>query len=175
MDTGYGHTNGNGLRARIFELLRQSETPEEDWVLILSQCAAQVRDRALVTRVARECGLTLAGSRSDTSLELYFDIAHGEQELGYIAKGWDDPGFRIGDVVEVSPGKIVTLTTNAFQIMRVCATQGIGISIHERPDGIELALDGVIYSEGFSRETFRQTLDAVCECARKVRGLVGNG
>src|SRR5262249_36277157 len=121
-----------------------------------------------------ECGLKLAGSRSDPHLELYFDITRGEEELGYIAKGWDAPGFRVGDVVEVSPKKTATLMTNAFQIMRVCATQGIGISIDERLGGIELALDGVIYSEGFNRETFKQTLDAVCDCTQKVRGLVGS-
>jgi hypothetical protein len=167
--------NGNGLRARIFDILRQSEAPENDWVTILSQCASQVRNSATVTRIARECGLTLSGSRSDTAQELYFDIARGEQQLGYIAKGWDDPGFRIGDLIEVSPGNTVTLVANAFQIMRICATQGVGISIHETADSLELALDGVIYSEGFNRETFRQTLDAVCECTQKVRALVGGG
>jgi hypothetical protein len=168
-------TNGHSLRARIFEVLGQSKTPEDGWVTILAQCTAQVRNRTIVTRIAGECGLTLSGFRSDAALELYFDIGRGEQELGYIAKGWEDPGFRIGDLIEVTPGKTATLVTNAFQIMKLCGTNGIAISINETGDGLELALDGVIYSEGFNRETFRKTLDTVRKCAQKIRALVGGG
>lgn len=173
METSDGGANGNVLREQIFEVLSRSKTPEDGWVTILSQCTAQVRNKAIVKRIARECDLTLSGFRSDAALELYFDISHGEREMGYIAKGWADPGFRIGDLIEVTTSKTVTLLTNAFQVMKVCATNGIGISIHETADSIELALDGVIYSEGFNRETFRKTLDTLRECIKEVRVLVG--
>lgn len=166
-------TNGNVLREQIFEVLSKSKTPEDGWVTILSQCTAQVRNATVVKRIARECDLTLSGFRSDTTLELYFDISRGEREMGYIAKGWDDPGFRIGDLIEVTRSKTATLLTNAFQVMKVCATNGIGISIHETADSTELALDGVIYSEGFNRETFMKTLDTLRECVKQVRALVG--
>ena len=43
------------------------------------------------------------------------------------------------------------------------------------PHYIELHLDGVIYSEGFNRETFMKTLDTLRECVKKVRALVGVG
>ncbi len=178
-NSGYG-TNGNGsnghvLREQIFEVLRQSETPEGSWVKILSQCTARVRNKTIVERIAQECDLTLSGFRSDATLELYFDIARGRQSLSYIAKGWDDPGFRIGELITVPQPKALTLIANAFQVMKLCATNGIGISVQETRDGIELALDGVIYSEGFNRETFRKTLDTLRESVQKVRALIGVG
>ena len=89
--------NGNALREQIFDVLRKSTTPEGGWLKILSQCTAQVRNKTIVERIAQESDLTLSGFRSDATLEVYFDIARGSQEMGFIAKGWADPGFRIGD------------------------------------------------------------------------------
>ncbi len=168
-------SNGNVLREQIFEILRQSKTPEDGWLKILSQCTARVRNKTIVERIAQECDLTLSGFRSDATLELYFDLAGGQQDLGYIAKGWDDPGFRLGDLIAVPQPKALTLITNAFQVMKLCATNGIGISVQETADSIELALDGVIYTEGFNRETFRKTLGTLRETVQKVRALVGVG
>jgi hypothetical protein len=178
MENSGNGTNGNGangnvLREQIFEVLRKSTTPEGGWLTILSQCTAQVRNKAIVERIVQECDLSLSGFRSESSLDLYFDIAHGSQAMGYIAKGWHDPGFRIGEVIGVAQAKAVTLIRNAFQIMKLCATNGIGISVQETTDRIELQLDGVIYSEGFNRDTFIKTLDTLHECVKKVRALVG--
>jgi hypothetical protein len=49
------------------------------------------------------------------------------------------------------------------------------LSVNNVPHYIELHLDGVIYSEGFNRETFMKTLDILRECVKKVRALVGVG
>jgi hypothetical protein len=173
-------TSGNGgndhvLREQIFAVLSKSKTPEEGWLKILSQCTAQVRNKTIVERIAQECDLSLSGFRSDATLELYFDIARGRQDMGYIAKGRDDPGFRIGDLIQVPQSKAFTLIANAFQAMKICATNGIGISVREAADSIELALDGVIYTEGFNRDTFMKTLGTLRETVQKVRSLVGIG
>ena len=165
--------NGNALREQIFDVLRKSTTPEGGWLKILSQCTAQVRNKTIVERIAQESDLTLSGFRSDATLEVYFDIARGSQEMGFIAKGWADPGFRIGDLIGVTPPKSVTLIANAFQIMKICATNGIGILVEETTDRITLQMDGVIYSEGFNRDTFIKTLGTLHECVQKVRVLVG--
>ena len=57
--------------------------------------------------------------------------------------------------------------------MKICATNGIGISVEETTDRITLQMDGVIYSEGFNRDTFIKTLGTLHECVQKVRVLVG--
>ena len=169
---GHG-TNGSALREQIFEVLRKSTTPEGGWLKILSQCTAQVRNKTIVERIAQESDLTLSGFRSDAILEVYFDIARGSQAMGCISKGWVDPGFRIGELIRVAPPKSVTLIANAFQIMKLCATNGIGISVEETGERIDLQLDGVIYSEGFNRDTFLKTLESLNECVGKVRVLAG--
>ena len=169
--TGNGG-NGQVLREQIFAVLSKSKTPAEGWLKILSQCTAQVRNRTIIERIAQECDLTLSGFRSDATLELYFDIARGEQDLGYLAKGRDDPGFRIGQLIQVPRSKGFTLIANAFQAMKICATNGIGITARETTDSIELCLDGVIYSEGFNRDTFIKTLDSLNECVHKIQALM---
>ena len=67
----------------------------------------------------------------------------------------------------------VSLIANAFQAMKICATNGIGTSVHETMDSIDLCLDGVIYSEGFNRDTFIKTLDSLSECEEKIKALIG--
>ena len=150
---------------------RPADAPERSE--ILSQGTAQVRNKTIVERIAQECDLALSGFRSDATLELYFDMARERQEIGYIAKGWDDPGFRIGTLIQVHHLKAFTLIANAFQAMKICATNGIGTSVHETMDSIDLCLDGVIYSEGFNRDTFIKTLDSLSECEEKIKALIG--
>ena len=160
------------LRDSIFSLLRDTATTADEDLAALSQCAAHIRNRRIIGDIARECGLTLAGFLTNDALELYYDIKRGRHDLGYIAKGWEDPGFRIGDLMGIGWWDADVVKANTTQIMHVCATNGIGITIQERPLTIELQLDGVIYSNGFNRETLRQTLDSLNACVGKIESLI---
>src|SRR3972149_11231655 len=93
--------DGNPLRDQIFEVLRNTRTTAEDDLTALLQCAAHIRNRIVVEQTAKECGLRLSGFRTNDDLELYYDLKQGRHDVGYISKGWDDPGFRVGDLVEV--------------------------------------------------------------------------
>ena len=148
-------TKSNLLRQQIFELLRESTTSVEEDLKALSQCEAQLRNRCLVGTTARDCGLALTGFLTNDALELYYDIKRGRHEMGYISKGWEDPGFRIGDLVEIDQWEADAFKANANSIMRFCATNGIGATVREAPSIIEIHLDGVLYSEGFNRDTGR--------------------
>ena len=88
----------NLLRQQIFALLRESLTSVEEDLDALSQCVVHIRNRKIVEGIARECGLTPARFLANEALELYYDIKRGRHEMGYISKGWEDPGFRIGDL-----------------------------------------------------------------------------
>jgi hypothetical protein len=165
-------TKSSFLRDNICALLRDATTSVEEDLEALSQCAAHIRDRRIIGGIAGECGLTLTGFRSNGDLELYYDIKRGHHDLGYIAKGWQDPGFRIGDLVEIGWWDKDILTANTAQIMRHCATNGIAMTIKHGQLTIELQLDGVIYSEGFNYATFLQTLDSLDACVGKIHALV---
>jgi len=165
-------TQSSFLREQIFGLLRESTTSIAEDVEALSHCLAHIRNRAIIGNIARECGLTLTGFLTSSTLELYYDIKRGRHDLGYIAKGWEDPGFRIGDLVEIGWWDADLVKANTAPIMRVCATNGIAITIQERPLTIELQLDGVIYSDGFNRETFLHTLDSLNACVGTIESLI---
>jgi hypothetical protein len=122
----------NFLRHQIFALLRESPTSAAEGREALSQCAAHIRNRMIVEGIARECGLSLAGFLTNEALELYYDIKRGRHDLGYISKGWEDPGFRIGDTVEIDPWRADGFKARATEIARFCATHGIAMTLMKR-------------------------------------------
>jgi len=127
----------------------------------------------LVKDVAAECGLTLSNFLSHDRLELYYDIFRANHSVGYIAKGWKDPGFRIGDAINIMRGEEeVAYKAHSHEIMRFCATNGIVISIDETTEAMDLQLEGLIYTEGFNRHTFLKTLETVIECVEKAKGFI---
>jgi hypothetical protein len=163
------------LRDQICALLHDSPTCVEEDLEALSQCEAQVRNRCIVANIARECGLALAGFLTNDALELYYDIKRGRHDLGYISKGWEDPGFRIGDLVEIDQWEADILKANTPYIIRFCATNGIAMTVQETPTTITIQLDGVIYSEGFNRDTFLKTLETLNDCVEKIHTLIPGG
>jgi len=165
-------TKSNFLRQQIFEFLRASTTFVGEDLEALSQCVAHIRNRLKVEDIARECGLTLAGFLTNDGLELYYNIKRGRHDLGYISKGWEDPGFRIGDLVHIDPWEADAFRANANSLMRFCTTNGIGMVVQEAPSLIEIQLDGVLYSEGFNKETFLKTLDSLNACVEKIHTLI---
>lgn len=165
----------NLLRQQVFALLRESTTSVEEDLEALSQCEAQIRNRMTVEGIARECGLSLTGFLTNDALELYYDIKRGRHDLGYISKGWDDPGFRIGELVEIGPWEADAVKANTPHLLRFCATNGIALTVQETPTTLTIQLDGVIYSEGFNRNTFLQTLDSLNACVEKIHTLIPEG
>ena len=79
---------------------RLSFSPDDD------RPKRQAENKKLVERTLDECGLRPDRFITNEELELYYDIAQFHRGMGYIAKGWDDPGFRVGDVVLVPSGKL---------------------------------------------------------------------
>jgi hypothetical protein len=168
-------TKSSNLRDQIRSLLHENPTSVEEDLEALSQCEAQIRNRCIVEHIAQKCGLALAGFRTNDALEMYYDIKQGRHDLGFISKGWEDPGFRIGDLVEVGWWDRDIVQANSHHIMRFCATNGIGLEIQEAPITISLQLDGVLYSEGFNRNTFLKTIESLNVCVEKIHTLIPEG
>jgi hypothetical protein len=163
----------NPLRNRIFEVLRNSRSSAEEDLTALLQCAAHIRNRIIVEQTAKECGLRLSGFRANDDLELYYDLKQGRHDVGYISKGWDDPGFRIGDLVEVPKANVPALKVHAYALLKFCATRGVVITIEEKADVVEIQMDSVIYSDGFNRKVFEQVLHYLNVCVEKAEELIG--
>jgi hypothetical protein len=163
----------DSLRGHIFSLLNKKKASFEDALKALSQCEAHIRNRMIVESVAGECGLKLSRFLANDQLELYYDLKRGRHDVGYISKGWEDPGFRIGDLIEMEKWKEESFKANAYEILRFCATNGIVMTVEETKDTITLQMEGVLYSEGFNKDTFSKTLETLNECVEKVQKLIG--
>lgn len=161
------------LRNKIFKVLNNSKVPVWKVLKVVSQCESHIRNRIIVENIARECGLKLSGFFTNESLEIYYDIKRGRSDMGYISKGWEDPGFRIGNLIMVEKWKSDSFKKHAYEILRFCAVNGIVMTVEETQDALEIHLDGVIYSEGFNKDTFLKTLETLDECVAKVEELIG--
>jgi hypothetical protein len=163
----------DSLRVKIFALLNKKKASFEDALKALSQCEAHIQNRVMVDKIAKECGLKLSRFLANNELELYYDLKRGRHDMGYISKGWEDPGFRIGDLIEIEKWKEESFKVNAYEILRFCATNGIVLTVEETKDTITLQMEGVIYSEGFNKDTFMKTLETLNECVEKAQELIG--
>jgi len=162
----------DSLRDQIFALLNKKKASFEIALKALSQCEAHIRNRMMVEKIAKECELKLSRFVSNEDLELYYDLKQGRHDVGYISKGWEDPGFRIGDLIEMEKSKMDSFKANAYEILRFCATNGIVLTVEETKDTITLQMEGVIYSEGFNKDTFSKTLKTLNECVEKAQELL---
>jgi hypothetical protein len=162
----------DSLRDQIFALLNKKKASFEDALKALSQCEAHIRNRMTVEKIAKECGLKLPRFLANEELELYYDLKRGRHDMGYISKGWEDPGFRIGDLIEIEKSKEELFKGNAYEILRFCATNGIVLTVEEAKETITLQMEGVIYSEGFNKDTFLKTLETLNECVEKTQELL---
>ena len=163
---------GEVLRNQIFALLNKSKASTDAALKALTQCQAHVRNRIVVEGIGKECGVTLSGFRADEHLELYYDLKQGRHDVGYISKGWDDPGFRVSEIVEVPKWKIADMKEHVYALLTFCATRGVTVTIDEKETSIEMQLDSVIYLEGLNKQVFEQVLRYLQECVTKAHELI---
>lgn len=160
------------LRYHIFALLNESGTSGEQDLKVLRQCASHIQNKYLVEQIARACKMKLADFGCGKDIELYYNVKRGAQEIGYICKGWEDPGFRIGDVIEVPKDRAAQCKAATAQIRKLCAVNGLGVTIEKSGGARTISLDGVIYSEGFNKKTFKQTIETVIEVVQQIRQMI---
>jgi hypothetical protein len=70
----------DSLRDQIFALLNKKKASFEDALRALSQCEAHIQNRVIVEKIAKECGLKLAGFLANDELELYYDLKRGRHK-----------------------------------------------------------------------------------------------
>lgn len=168
----FGDNNSKSLRDRILEVLGNSSTSASEDLVALLQCASQIRNRVTVLEVAKECGYTLSRFITNDDLELYYDIKKGRHDFGYISKGWDDPGVRVGELVSVPKANTATLRKQAYNLLTFCATRGVTLTLHEEGAGVSIQMDSVIYLDGFNSEVFKQVVHYLNLCVGKAQELM---
>lgn len=163
---------GDVLRKQIFALLNKKKASADMALNALTQCQEHIRNRISIEGIGKECGMALSGFRADEHLELHYDLKQGRHDVGYISKGWDEPGFRIGDIVEVPKWKIADMKEHMYTLLKFCATRGVIVTIEEKETSIEMQLESVIYLEGLNKRVFEQVLQYLQECVEKAHELI---
>ena len=166
------NSDSDSLRDRLFAVLSNSKVTADKALKALSQCEAHIRNRIMLETIVKECGLKISRFVDNDELELYYDLKRGRHDMGYISKGWEDPGFRIGDIIEIPKYKMDAFKANIYKILKFCAINGIGMTVSETKDAVIIHMDGVIYSEGFNKDTFMKTLETLNECIEKAESLL---
>lgn len=163
---------GEVLRNQIFALLNKKKTSADAALKALTQCQTHIRNRIVIEEIGKECGVTLSGFRAGEHLELCYDMKRGRHDVGYISKGWDEPGFRVGEMVEVPKWKNADMKEHLYALLTYCATRGVTVTIEEKETSIEMQLDSVIYMEGLNKRVFEQVLHYLQECVEKAHELI---
>jgi hypothetical protein len=136
----------------------------------LDQCRAQLENRTLVEGALLISGYELSDFSWNDQLELYFDIERTGEEVGFISKGWTDPGFRVGEVVIIPAERIDNFTARAEDVHDFCSANGFACTVTLTPEHCEVLIECVIYCTGFDGRTLSQSLAALAKCSRVANG-----
>jgi hypothetical protein len=159
------------IRSELHAVMKKHGVSLEKAAELFSQCASMLLTCSELLGLAEAAELKLAGFKTDEHLELYFDIHRGKEDVGFISKGWSDPGYRMGDTLLIPASKLLLLQANSRKISKLCATNGLVVTAHEQRNPIELHLESVIYKEGFNQKVFLQALETLTECVEQVREM----
>lgn len=163
------------LRDQIMDLVNEEPASINDILKTLKQCSSHIQDTIQVSEIIRQNGLSYNRFIANDNLELYYDLVRPEdntaKDLGYIAKGWDDPGFRIGDLIYFEDLEESEFRDYIDAIYPDCINNGILMNVKEEGNGFIMQLEGLIYSEGFNKDTFSQTLQALNESVELVQAF----
>jgi hypothetical protein len=99
-------------------------------------------------------------------LEVYCEAYIGNSIRLSIAKGWDDPGFRIFTDVTI-PRTVTNRSLTCSMIANHCAAQGIVLT-KEEDTAESWMLESVIYLSGFNAACFCEMIETMREC---IKGL----
>lgn len=123
----------------------------------------------LLEECAKKLKLELKSFNSNDNLELYFEIYRDSHDLCYAYKGWDDPGFRMGELIELDK-RAPDFKERFYEIFRICSGRLITIGLQKQgKESLSLALEIGIYKSGFNAKVFKEAVkdlaDALAEIA----------
>lgn len=161
------------VRNAVFQLLGNNEVPTGVAEQALQQCLCLLRDTRQIRTLAGDLGLELSGFRWDEKLEVYYDVSHQGRDIGFVYKGWDDPGFGIGETIEIPADNMCLFWAQKDAILHPLASNGIAVTARSTPDGgYWLEMTTVIYKDGFNANTLAEALGTIAKSAAAIREMV---
>jgi hypothetical protein len=132
----------------------------------------QIRSIALVKECARKSKLKLRKFITDEQLEVYFDVYRRDKNICFLAKGWDDPGFRIGEIIKLDKNN-PDFKRNFYRVFTVCSKELISLGIFKQDkDYLWLSLGIGIYYDGLNEKVFRVAAATLKSASDKIRAFL---
>jgi hypothetical protein len=139
---------------------------------LVRNIAEQQKNIKLLEACARKLNLEFKSSDSNYNLELYFDIYKNSQNICYVYKGWDDPGFRVGELIELDKSKS-DFKERFYDIFRICSERLITISLQNQGKStLTICLEIGIYKSGFNGKVFKEAIKTLQDALSKIRSLL---
>ncbi len=157
---------GQALAAEILMTIDDARPSRGVALSALAYCRNQFENRTIVETAVLVSGCRATNFFCNEDLELYYDIAKNGGDVAYISKGWDDPGFRLGETITIAGSKIGCLE----EAKRFCDTNGVVLSFTENEESdYEVMIEQLIYSTGFDGLTFAKALSTLVECSERLK------
>jgi hypothetical protein len=138
----------------------------------LKETPSQRKNIKLLEDCARKLNLELKSFNSNDNLELYFDIYRNSRDICYVYKGWDDPGFRIGEFIELGK-RAPDFKERFYEIFRVCSGRLITIGIQkQRKESLSIVLEIGIYKSGFNPRVLKMAIHDLTAAISKITFLL---
>ena len=131
--------------------------------------SSQSKNKKLVKESAQKIGLKLDGFRTDSILELFYNVSSEKGNLCYVSKGWNDGGFRVGEYLEIAKDT-PNFKEKFYKIFKACSKNLISVDVRQRTPGvIGLSLEIGIYRQGFNEEVLREAIDSLEDSLQGIR------
>ena len=141
---------------------------------MMQQCAGYYHNHRLLWHCAEKLGLELTRGTASAELQVYYDIQRNGGDWGYISRGWDEPGFRIGQVLDIHSDKLPEFRQHSERIIRNLATRGIAITIEPEqgatPFQIHLTLN--LPDAGFNPNMLLDLLTNLFEVTQQIKKTI---
>lgn len=91
------------LRATIVRAAEQSGLARGVVLRVLEQGRHHFEARTEVDAAVAVAGSHATGFMWNEALAVYCDLTKGGRDVAFLSKGWDDPGYRLGQMLLIEP------------------------------------------------------------------------
>ena len=149
-----------------------AETHTIDIDAISSQYLAQIKDVKMIEQSANNLGLELTDFLSNRALELFYEIKKEDRHICVIYKGWDDPGFRLSEILTCHPKNVELIQENIGKASQTCANEGITFHVDVSSEGLGIELAINIYQEGFNTGVLKEAVKTLEYTVNKIKEML---
>jgi len=168
-DDFFKDTSDDDIKKRLNAWIEVQKLTDEESIKLLGSVFDQRRNIRLVSENAQKVDFKLERFISNDRLELYFDIFKKDKSVGYISKGWSDPGFRVGEFFEM-PKDDSAFKEKFFKVFQACSKNLISVGVSEKVPGVAgISLEIGIYKDGFNEKVLKEAVDTLEETVDRIK------